>query len=274
VLFGHYLVSMPFLNYGGPLGDDDAVRALVTAAVDQAVRDGADLLELRAGQRLPLELAASHRKITVVLDLPSREPGALWEGLPSKVRSQVRRPMKEGVQVRFGLDQLPAFYGVFSRHMRDLGTPVLSHRVFETMADAFPNDVWFGAAWLGDRPIAGGCGLRWGGEFEMTWASSLRSHSRIAPNMLLYWCFLERCAAEGVSVFNFGRCSPGSTTHRFKGQWGGRDVPLHWYHHGSRGAEATPSPGDRKYRLATSIWSRLPLSLTNRLGPQVVRLIP
>src|SRR5258705_5969201 len=32
LIFGHFLVSMPFLNYGGPLGSDDAVRALATEA--------------------------------------------------------------------------------------------------------------------------------------------------------------------------------------------------------------------------------------------------
>ncbi len=30
-LFGHYLVSMPYLNYGGPLGSSEAVRVLATA---------------------------------------------------------------------------------------------------------------------------------------------------------------------------------------------------------------------------------------------------
>src|SRR5690349_10778236 len=29
VVFGHYLVSMPFLNYGGPIGTADGVRALI-----------------------------------------------------------------------------------------------------------------------------------------------------------------------------------------------------------------------------------------------------
>ena len=32
LLFGHYLVSMPFVNYGGPLGDDEAQAALVSNA--------------------------------------------------------------------------------------------------------------------------------------------------------------------------------------------------------------------------------------------------
>src|SRR5205085_12160514 len=36
MLFGHFLVSMPFLNYGGPLGTDEATRALVDEAVSMA----------------------------------------------------------------------------------------------------------------------------------------------------------------------------------------------------------------------------------------------
>jgi hypothetical protein len=70
-LFGHYLVSMPFLNYGGPLGSAPGVKLLAHAAVDEAERSGARLLELRSRVALPLDLAVSHRKLTVVLDLPS-----------------------------------------------------------------------------------------------------------------------------------------------------------------------------------------------------------
>ena len=101
-LFGHYLVSMPFVNYGGPLGSAEAVRALAAEAVAMAVRDGVKLLELRSLEPLPLDLPVSHRKITVVLDLPPGGPDALLHGFPAKLRSQVRRPAKEGVVVRFG----------------------------------------------------------------------------------------------------------------------------------------------------------------------------
>lgn len=277
LLFGHYLVSMPFLNYGGPLGDADGVRAVVAAATGLADRDRVKLLELRSRGPQPLELPVSHRKITVLLDVPPREVGAdaLWRALPAKVRSQVRRPEKEGVTVRFGLDQVNGFYGVFARHMRDLGTPVLARGLFEAIAAAFPEDAWFGCAYLGDRPIAAGAGFRWGGEFEMTWASALREYNAIAPNMLLYWKFMERCAEQGVRLFNFGRCTEGGGTHRFKRQWGSRDEPLWWYQHG-RGGEggATPSPDDGVYAWGPRIWKHLPLALANRLGPRVVRFVP
>lgn len=272
LLFGHYLVSLPYLNDGGPLGKDEAVRALAQEAVRLADASGVKLLELRARVALPLDLRLSQRKITVLLDLDP-DPDAVFKGLPAKLRSQVRRPAREGVEVRFGADQVGPFYEVFARHMRDLGTPVMPRRFFEQVASHFGPDAWFAAAWLGGRPVAGGAGLRFGPEFEITWASSLREYNSVAPNMGLYWAFLERASREGCAVFNFGRCTPDSGTHRFKKQWGGRDVPLHWYQHGA--AALTPSPDQGGVMgLGPRVWRHLPLRLATALGPSIVRGIP
>lgn len=274
VLFGRFLVSMPFLNYGGPVGTAAAVQALATEAAAMARRDGAKLLELRSRVELPLALPASHRKITVVLDLPS-DPDALFKRFEAKLRSQVRRPQKEGVTVRFGPDQVEPFFRVFAHHMRDLGTPTQGRRLFELIAETFGDSAWFGCAWLGDEPVAGGAGFRWGSEFEMTWASSLVAHKKIAPNMLLYWAFMERAIQEGLTLFNFGRCSPGAGTHKFKLQWGSRDEQLWWYQDTPGGTPAaTPSPDDGAYSWGPRLWKKLPVGLATALGPHIVRGIP
>jgi FemAB-related protein (PEP-CTERM system-associated) len=272
-IFGHFLVSMPFVNYGGPLGSDAAVRALGAHATERARRDGARLLELRSRIPLPLDLPVSHRKITVLLDMPDGSE-ALWKALPAKVRSQVRRPMKEGVEVRFGPDQVDPFYDVFSRHMRDLGTPAQPKALFQAIAEAFPDDAWFGCAWHEGTPVACGAGFRWHDEFEMTWASALSAWNRIAPNMLLYWAFMEHAAGAGCTVFNFGRCTPGGGTHRFKRQWGARDEQLHWYQSASAGDAATPSPDQGAWAWGPKLWKRLPLPLATALGGRIVRYIP
>ena len=274
LLFGHYLVSMPFLSAGGPLGSQDAVGRLATYAAELARRDGATLLELRSRQRLPVDLTVSHRRITVVLDLPPGQPRRLWEQLPAKVRSQVRRPVKEGVEVRFGLEQVGSFFAVFAHHMRDLGTPTLPRGFFECIAETFPNDVWIGCAYLHSRPVACGCGFRWSGEFEMTWASALRAYNQIAPNMLLYWAFMERAVNQGLRQFNFGRCAPGGSTHRFKKQWSTRDVPLWWYQFAPSARAAIPSPRDSRFAFGSLVWRHLPLALATALGPRIVRYIP
>ena len=277
-LFGHYLVSMPFVNYGGPLGPISASRRLIDSAVRLLEENGRGLLELRCRAPLDVDLALSLRKVTVLLDLPC-DARQLWDGLPSKVRSQIRRPQKEGMEARVeaglsGVDQLEAFYEVFSRHMRDLGTPVLPRRFFERIAAEFPDSVRFGSVRHRGRPVAAGCGFRWDDELEMTWASSLRSHSRMAPNMLLYWSFMENAIEEGCRTFNFGRCTPGGGTHRFKRQWGGRDEQLCWYHHAAGRRTKTPSPDDGAYAWGPRLWSRLPLAVANRLGPAIVKGIP
>jgi FemAB-related protein (PEP-CTERM system-associated) len=273
LMFGHYLVSQPFVNYGGPLGSEAAVEALVRAAVQQARRDGVKLMELRSRTPLPSELAVSHRKITVLLDLP-RSSDALWKGLDAKVRNQIRRPQKDGVTVRFGADQVDAFFGVFSHHMRDLGTPTQSRALFQTVAEIFGDDVWFGCAYLDGRAIAAGCGFRWGHEIEMTWASSLSAYKRLAPNMLLYWSFMERAIAQRLAIFNFGRCTPESGPHRFKRQWGSHDAPLWWYTYSPRGVVATPTPERGAYAWGARMWKRLPVPLATAVGPRIVRGIP
>jgi hypothetical protein len=122
--------------------------------------------------------------------------------------------------------------------------------------------------------VAAGCGFRFRDEFEMTWASSLREFNAVAPNMLLYWRFMERTISAGARVFNFGRCTPGGGTHRFKSQWGGRDVPLPWHAWPPTAASTVPDSSSGAYALAASLWQRLPLRVANLLGPPIARRLP
>jgi FemAB-related protein (PEP-CTERM system-associated) len=272
-IFGDYLVSLPFVNYGGPLGSQAAVQALVARAVQLARQRRVDLLELRNPVPLPVELPVSHRKITCVLDLAAGDPAAVWERLDTNVRRKVRRAQKERMTVRFG-SLVGDFYQVFSRHMRDLGTPTLPTRFFQMLAERFPQDAWFGCVYHDGRAVAGGCGFQWGGQFELTWVSALKQSHRLYANMLLYWSFIERAASTGLGVFDFGRCTPGGGTHRFKQQWGTRDVPLWWYQQVLGRRDKTPSPHERAFAWGPRVWKRLPLAVATVLGPRIVRLIP
>jgi FemAB-related protein (PEP-CTERM system-associated) len=264
---------MPYLNYGGALGEEEARRALAERALDEARRSGARRLELRDRHAAASArgLAPAREKVTVLLDLPP-DPEALFQRFRSKLRSQLRRPLKEGMETRFGPDQREAFYDVFRRNMRDLGTPVLPARLFQLMAAAFPGRIDFAVVRHAGKPVAAGCGFHHRDEFEMTWASSLRELNRLAPNMLLDWSTMERCIELGRTTFNFGRCTPGAGTHRFKLQWGSEDRPLAW-RQWPEGAHA-PDGDTGAFAWATRVWSRLPLPVTDRLGPLLARRIP
>ncbi|GAC1648812.1 MAG: FemAB family PEP-CTERM system-associated protein [Gemmatimonadaceae bacterium] len=274
-LFGHYLVSMPFVNYGGPLGADAATVDLAAFAEAVARESGVTLLEMRSRYQLPLDMAVSHRKVTTLLDLPKNDPDVLLRSLSRGLRNRIRKAEKSDVEVRFGADQVGPFHEVFARHMRFLGTPTQSRAFFHAMASTFPHDSLFACAYLGSTPVACGAGFFWNGEYEMTWSAALREYDHAKPNMGLYWAVMKHVIARGCRIFNFGRSTPGSGTHEFKRHWGARDETLWWYQRARVGApSSTPSPEAGAYAWGPRIWQRLPLALTNRLGPHIVRFIP
>ncbi len=272
-LFGRYLVSMPFVNYGGPLGTDQAVRALAADATNRAVREG-ELLQLRSGWALPTDLPVSHHKITVLTDLPPGGADGIWKQLSHKMRTKIRKPQKEGVTFRFGETEIAPFFRIFAHNMRDLGTPTQSELLFRVIAEVFGDSVWFGCAYFNGVAIAGGCGFFWKREFEITWSSSLRDSQHLRAGYLLHWSFMERAANEGAEVYNFGRSTPGSGTHEFKQQWGGRDEPLWWYYSTNGKGTSTPAPQDSKFAWGPRLWKRLPVAIATQLGPHIVRNIP
>jgi FemAB-related protein (PEP-CTERM system-associated) len=272
---GHYLISLPFLNDGGPLGDRAAQQALVEHAVTEAKRSGAGLLELRAREVVPGPVNPSHRRIAVHLSLPASVEGLWKTTLRAKLRSQIRRPAKEGMTFRVGADELEAFYEVFTHNMRDLGTPVLPRSFFERVASTFGDRVIFAVVLTKTgSPAAAACCFHWRNELEVMWASSLRKLNRLSPNMLLYGSLMEDAIERGVRDFNFGRSVPGGATHRFKQQWGGRDVSLPWPSWSRHATASVPSTDRKIYRVAIAVWKHLPIAVANRLGPPLARLLP
>jgi FemAB-related protein (PEP-CTERM system-associated) len=274
LIFGDYLISMPFLNYGGPVGDADACRNLIARAKDLADELDVDLLELRNRTTFDVELPAIVRKVSPILTLPD-SPEELWEKrIKPRLRTKIRAAEKEGFVTRFGSDLANDFYEVFAANMRDLGTPVLPRSLFRALPGVFGEVAIFGVTYLRDKPVAAACGFLWQGEFEMTWVSSLKEFNKLNPNTLLYWDFMKWSIEKGAHSFNLGRSTPGSGTHEFKRRWGAEDLALPWIPYAIRGELKPPTPDQKKFALATRIWSSLPLPLTRWVGPSLSKWIP
>ena len=275
-LFGDFLVSLPYVNYGGVVARNEAAdRLLLASAAELAGSLGVSHLELR--ELRPRDPAWPVRTDKVIMQ--SALAGSAdehWSRLPSKLRSQVRRPQKEGATTRIGgAELLPLFYAVFARNMRDLGTPVYGRSFFATIARELPEHMDVVIAELHGAPVAAGILLHFGGRTEIPWASSLRSANRLGVNMLMYWECLKRAISRGSTVFDFGRSTRDSGTFRFKSQWGAEPVPLYW-HYWLPGGGALPrlNPSNPKYAMAIAAWQRLPLWVANGLGPHIVRNLP
>ena len=275
-LFGRFLVSVPFLNYGGVLASDVAAGdALIAEAHQLARRSGASHIELRHTSRQFASLPCRAHKLKLTRPLPST-PEALWSAVDRKVRNQVRKAQKDGLTAQTGHSELISdFYTVFSRNMRDLGTPVYPKSLFVETARLFSHDLYTYVVRLGRVPVAAAIALRFKDIIIVPWASSLREYRQHCPNMLLYWTMLENASQLGVRTFDFGRSTRDAGTHHFKLQWGATETPLHWeYLLLTKSAVPEHGPSNAKFAAAISVWQRLPLWVTETFGPAIVRNIP
>lgn len=274
-LFGAFLVGLPYLNLGGPLGAATLSGHLIDGAADLADRWNVRYLELRHEEPVshPALTVTVQSKVHMRLPLPESRD-ALWQSFSPKVRNQIRKAEKLGLQVHWGRhEQLGEFYRVFARNMRDLGTPVFPKALFGAILDEFPQAEIIVVRYH-NRTLAGGLLLHGSGVTEIPSASSLRPWNWTNANMLLYWSALSRAIERGQQMFDFGRSTIDSPTYRFKKQWGAVPYPAHWQYYVRQGKVGEMRPDSPRFRALIQIWRRLPVWLTRWIGPWIVRGIP
>lgn len=274
-LFGNFLISMPFFNYGGLLCNNESAReALLRAAEALRISCGASHVEFRHVARQKDALPARQHKVSMILALETSARGQ-WAKFDPKLRNQIRKSEKSSLIFRMGGDELLGdFYNVFARNMRDLGTPVYSREFFRNVLGVFPDSTRLAVVYRNGVAIAGGLTIHFRSRIEIPWASSVREFNNLCPNHLLYWNLLQFAIAHGVTEFDFGRSTPHEGTYNFKKQWGAIPQQLNWEYLLGDAPMPELNPTNPKYQLAIRAWRKLPVPVTKWLGPQIVRNIP
>ncbi|WP_083608079.1 FemAB family XrtA/PEP-CTERM system-associated protein [Teredinibacter haidensis] len=274
-IFGSYGVSIPFFNYGGPLSDNKSVtESLLTAAANVARESQMSHLEIRTTTPGYSWLSRS-KKISMILELKNCKD-EFNSNLGAKVRAQTKQADSFGAHISFGgIELLDDFYHIFSTNMRDLGTPVYSKKLFKTILANDSINSTIAVAYLGNKPSGTAFLIGFRQMLEIPWASTIRSANHASINMWMYHKILHFAIDRGYNFFDFGRSSKDSSTYRFKKQWGAKPVNHHWYYWLPTGGELPElNPENSKYKLAIKLWKKLPLFLTNRVGPYLVKNLP
>lgn len=275
-MFGSFLTSLPFLNGGGVVSDTVVTaEALVAEAISLAKRLRVGYLELRHRRDPQVALPTKAHKVAMLLSL-KRDPEKTWEALPHKVRTDIRKGIKSDLTADFGGSELlDDFYDVFTRNMRDLGTPVYSSIFFAQMLGTFPQDNFICVVRHGGKAIAASFLLGYRNAIEAGWSASRYDYLSMRPNMFLYWKILCFGGERGYTEFDFGRSSIDSGTYRFKKQWGARELPLVWAYWVPDGNELPEvNKENPRYKLAIKVWQKLPLPVTKMVGPPIARCLP
>ena len=271
------LCALPFCDVGGVVADNDTVREkLIAFALERAEQLQAMPLQLR--QRMSQASAdaeMSERKVSMLLALPESSE-VLLAGFKSKLRSQIKKAGKNGLQFDFANDEksIDDFFYVFCRNMHLLGSPTHSLKWFKSLRETYQDDLLVGRVWFEGKIVGAGILLFSGSNVSIPWASTLREYNRLAPNMLLYWNLLKVSCERGCKQFDFGRSTYGEGTYNFKKQWGAKPVLLDWQTLDKQGVVAEIAGGKSRAReLVETVWRKLPLPVVNAIGPRLRRHI-
>lgn len=276
LLFGSIACSMPFVNYGGPCGDSDVIeRALLDAAVAVAESWRVDYVELRSRRYLGDEYPCSTQKVSMTLALDPT-PDVLWDRFKTGQRQEIRRGYKNGFTAKFGPELVDDFYALLSDGWRELGTPIYRLSYLKKILAAFPQATRVCVVYAPDgTPAAGAFDGLHNDTVEGMWLATGSRHRRALVGYVLYWELIKHACEHGFRHFHLGRSSKDSGGEQFKKKWNAEMQQLYW-HYVLRTCTEIPalSPTNPKYQFAINAWQRLPLPLTQFLGPFIARSIP
>jgi serine/alanine adding enzyme len=294
-LFGNSLISIPFFDLGGILaGDEETEKALLSEVIKLGQELKVENIELRHIEPLSwlnessklkdqssnsshmsydlsaLSCVTKSHKVRMLLNTPESSE-ILMKSFKAKLRSQIKKPLKEGLKSKVGgVELLDDFYEVFSINMRDLGSPVHSKSLMKNVLEEFSRESRIIMVYKDDQPIACSLIVGFKDTLENPWASALRQYSRLSPNMLLYWTMLEYACDNGLKYFDFGRSSPDEGTYKFKEQWGAIPTVLHWHYIALDGQPISEETSEKsKFEKAIRFWQKIPVPITKIIGPMI-----
>ena len=226
-------MSRRLVVHGGPLGGEDAARALLTA-----------LLEDAKGKAIYVEFRNSFRTdhlrtvfegcgftftphLNFIVDLAGEEQ-AMSKLTPNR-RRQVRNGLASGAVLQEGAtdEELRALYTLFSTMDREkVHKPLPDYALFKRFQESPLGRVLL--VKYDGRVIGGSLGPVCDGRVSYQWfAYGDNSVEGAHASVLATWAHIAYAAREGHSIFDFmgaGKPGQGYGVHEFKSRFGGTEV--------------------------------------------------
>ncbi|MBW2998809.1 GNAT family N-acetyltransferase, partial [Candidatus Woesearchaeota archaeon] len=197
----------------------------------------------------------------------------LWAGFDKKLRNAIRKSEKFNLEADNGIKYFDDFYKIFQTNMRDLGTPVDSKKFFNNLIKNNKDKVDIFVTKKDGEVISAIFLIKNQNILKSEWASSYRKYFGMNSAQFTYWeCIKHYC--KEFEYFDFGRSMKGEGTYNFKKKFSPEIICLHYIYHLNKGDMPNLRKDNLKRRIFSSIWKKLPLLITNRLGPIIRRNFP
>ncbi|MBF0193167.1 MAG: FemAB family PEP-CTERM system-associated protein [Magnetococcales bacterium] len=273
LLFGDALISTPFCVYGGVATSRDDVRnALELQAAKMADTMGVAYLECRNRTSCNPNWATKDLYCgfsKAIFDDPQKNLLAI----PRKQRAEVRRGLKNGLVGEIDQDVGGICYDIYSQSVRNLGTPVFSRDYFHILKAEFGDDCDGLVVRRKGKAVAAVVNFYFRDEVLPYYGGGTTEARSLGATHYMYWDLMSHASkSRGVKKFDFGRSKRGSGSFAFKQYYGFSPEPLFYQYH-LVGNNSIPdlSPNNPKYKLFINMWKRLPLPISQFIGPLIAK---
>ena len=272
-LFGHHLVSQPFTVYGGPLADQDSIRIqLEDTAASMAEQLEVDSLELRTRVRDREDWPFKSIHSTFIRELADNDKDNLAL-VKYKQRAVVRKCLKNDLVEEFPYS-IDEFFYAYSTSVKNLGTPVFPKKYFQALKDQFGDDCEIVS--IKQKGVLQ-CALLsfYFKDTVLPYYGGGLYHSRDTKAMdFMYFQQMCRAGRAGYKLYDFGRSKNGTGPYNYKRHWGFEPTPLNYQYHLVKSSHLPDlNPLNPKYQLMIKTWQRLPLWLSQVIGPYVSKYL-
>ncbi len=278
-LTGRRLVSLPFSNVCGPVGDPAETAPLIEEAIEIFKERGARALEIRTQPSIR-EVRDERFKgvsyfITSIVRLDP-DPDRVWKSFKDRnVRTEVRQAMKKGVETRAGESEedLKRFYDLFAASRLRHGVPCQPYKFFLNLRRHMaPKYLDLILATVEGRVVGGLITLGLGKTLCAAYIGSDYAYRSRRVHQLMFWKAMEMGCHRGFEAFDFLRTPKSSESLRyFKTRWGAYEEDLNYLYHPEVAGTASTVEDSAKYALMTGVLKRSPLFVGKLLGRLLYR---
>ncbi len=269
---GNKLISMPFTTETNiSYNSEDEKNSLIQAAIKLTKELDLDYLKIRSKKDLKINLLKKENYYHLILKLDKEE--IIWNNFNKKLRNAIRKAEKNNLTTDSGINYFNDFYRLFKKNMRDLGTPVDTKKFFKNLINNFQNKIDIVVTKKEDKVISAIFLIKDNNRIKSEWASSDRKYFGLNAAQLTYWHAIKKYCNE-FEEFDFGRSVKDEGTYLFKKKFNAKPEQLYYYYYINKGTMPNILKTNWKRQLFTKTWKKLPLIITDNLGPIIRRQFP
>lgn len=268
-------VALPFVNHADICADSEAARRFALESLPELCeRYRFSYLELRLktqdwdcpGWTENLE------SCTFILPLSADAEQVLSLSTAGN-RNHVRKVYRNNwFTVSLDPGHLDAFYQVYGKRMKQLGSPAPSIDFFKRFFEYLPGQAFLLSVLDRDYGQVVGGMLLLSSPGDQTlyypYGANLIEYNNKYLNNFMYWEAVRFGINQQLKYLDLGRSPIGSGTYLYKKQWGAAAQQLRYLVYS--GSRISTAPDRKKLSMLVNLWKHAPTCITDRVGKHLI----